>query len=90
MSGVMKPLETLFGVVISRVLVEPGADVAVVGGDVAARVQPAAGFDDVGAKSVLRRGCSSRFVNSAAALLGAEVVRRAAGAQRPSDSLGAT
>ena len=61
MSGVMNPLDTLFGVVISRVLVEPGADVAVVAGDVAARVQAAAGLDDVGANLFLDAGAHRRF-----------------------------
>ena len=55
MSGVMNPFDTLFGVVISRSLVEPDADVAVVRRDVAARLQAAADLDDVGADLLLRR-----------------------------------
>ena len=45
-SGVMNPFETLFGVVRSRAVVEPHADVAVVAGHVPARVQPSPHFDD--------------------------------------------
>ena len=50
MSGVMNPFDTLFGVVRIARLVEPHADVAVVAGHVAARVQAPADFDDVGAQ----------------------------------------
>ena len=45
----MNPFDTLFGVVISRLLVEANADVAVVGRDKAALPQAAAHLDDVGA-----------------------------------------
>ena len=40
-------------------VVETGADVAVVGGDVAARVHAAAGFDDVGAHLFFDAGAHS-------------------------------
>ena len=59
----MNPFDTLFGVVMSRLLVEPRADVAVVRRDIAARVHAAAGFDDVGAN--LFFGAGTQVVRNA-------------------------
>ena len=53
MSGVMKPFETLFGVVSSRSAPEPDADVAVVRGDEALHPETAPHFDDVEPRLVL-------------------------------------
>ena len=50
MSGVMNPLQTLFGVISRRSVAEPDADVAVVRRGIGARVHAAADFDDVGAQ----------------------------------------
>ncbi len=56
----MKPFDTLLGVVIEPLVVEPRADVAVVAGDKPARVQAAADFDDVGANLFFSPSTQSR------------------------------
>ena len=61
MSGVMNPLQTLFGRHEQPVGAEPDADVAVVRGGVAAGVHAPADFDDVGAQ----RGFAAHAVRRA-------------------------
>ena len=73
MSGVMNPLQTLFGVISRRSGAEADADVAVVAGGVAAGVHAPADFDDVGAKRRIRRLMRSRARYCVAALVRAEV-----------------
>ena len=53
MSGVMKPLQTLFGRHEQAIGAEPDADIAVVRRRVAARVHAPAYLDDVGAQGGL-------------------------------------
>ena len=73
MSGVMKPLQTLFGRHQQPVGVEPDADVAVVRRGVAARVQAAADFDDVGAELGFGRASPALVARPARQPLRAEV-----------------
>ena len=82
MSGVMKPLQTLFGVISSRSSSSRDADVAVVRRGVAARVQAPADFDDVGAQ----RGLGSVDCASSAIPLRS---RQRLGAEEPHRPTGA-
>ncbi len=80
----MKPLQTLRGVISRRPRVQPDADVAVVGGGIAARVHAPADFDDVGTELGFGRRAHRLWPVVLAALLGAEVpgIRTGAGRQR--------